>query len=605
MTKSTFFSRLTDVASTTVEFARLLYGNSRLPKELPETLQALVAQQVRERPDATMIVTNGGELSWAEFQRLANQISRLVESRGVGKGDSVSVMMENHPTTLASVIGIAQLGAVAAMVNTNLSGRQLQHCITETGSTVALVDAVMLDPVLEVCESCEEVAGKDLDVLCFGKTDEADTPDRVLNAEDLVSGMSDADYEPGVEITAEDPVLYLYTSGTTGLPKAAIITHHRCVDGAIKMAIMGARAKPRDRMYICLPLYHGTGLTMAVGVCLASGASMYLGKKFSASRFLEEVRRYKCTQFAYVGELCRYLVNTPRADDDAINPLHTVLGVGLRPEIWHEFRSRFGVRRVCEFYTASEANGGFVNLMNKDATIGITGNTAKLVRYSMEDSAPLLGDDGFVVEVEPGADGLLLIQTSDKDRYHGYLDAEASESKLVRDAFAEGDCWFNSGDLLRQVDVGFAFGAPHYQFVDRLGDTFRWKAENVSTAEVADILCSHPGIRLAAVYGVTIPGTDGKAGMVTLELSAEVDLKELSLFVQDRLTAPARPRFIRVSEQLDTTGTHKIVKTRLVEEHYDPDVVSDPLYFLDVVSGDYLPLTPDAYHEIQAGKTSF
>ena len=315
------------------------------------------------------------------------------------------------------------------------------------------------------------------------------------------------------QTTLRETAAYIFTSGTTGLPKAVVLSNRRFLGTAKLAGGVAMRCKPSDRVYVCLPLYHGTGFMVGFGSILASGASMFLRRRFSASAFLPEVREHRCTCFLYVGEICRYLINLPPQPDDARSPLATAMGNGLRPDLWHDFKRRFGFRRITEFYGASEGNAAFANLLNKDCTIGLTSAKVALVRYDV-DAAEIDRDDrGRCIEVAVGEPGLLLAHINPEAVFEGYTDHQATESKIVRDVFAAGDAWFNTGDLLRRVDVGFALGIPHYQFVDRTGDTYRWKSQNVSTNEVGEILSSFPGIDMCNVYGVEVPGAEGRAGM--------------------------------------------------------------------------------------------
>ena len=345
----------------------------------------------------------------------------------------------------------------------------------------------------------------------------------------------------------------------------------------------GLKCTEKDRLYLCLPLYHGTGLIIGAGAAIASGASMFLRRRFSASSFLDEVREHRATCLVYVGELCRYLANTPRRPDDRDNPLETVIGNGLRPDVWMDFKQRFGIRRISEFYGASEGNVAFANLLNKDCTVGMTTAEVALVEYDTDTDEILRDESGRCIPVDTGQPGLLLGRITEEAVFEGYTNAEATERKILRNALADGDAWFNTGDLMREVDVGFNAGFPHYQFVDRVGDTFRWKSENVSTTEVGEIVNGHPQVQICNVYGVEIANTDGRAGMaaLVLEPGAEtLDLDDFSAFVNRELPAYARPVFLRLQPGLDVTGTFKMLKGNLKKEGYDPETVTDPLYVM-------------------------
>jgi citronellyl-CoA synthetase len=370
----------------------------------------------------------------------------------------------------------------------------------------------------------------------------------------------------------------------------------------------GLKCSEKDRIYVCLPLYHGTGLMIGVGAAFSSGASVFLRRKFSASNFLDEARRYETNCFVYIGELCRYLLSTPAKPDDADNPLTRCIGNGLRPDIWHAFKQRFGLKRITEFYGASEGNVAFANVLNKDCTVGMTSARVALVRYDVAADEIVRDPGGHCIEVAPGEAGLLVGEINDEAVFEGYTSREATDSKILRNVFQDGDAWFNSGDLMRTVDVGFSLGFDHYQFVDRVGDTFRWKSENVSTNEVGEILNGFPQVRMCNVYGVAIPGADGRAGMAAITLDESehtLNLEALSRYVNEHLPPYARPVFLRIEPDVDVTGTYKLVKSKLKEEGYDLDRVSDPLFVMKPGTSSYEPLSRDYADVIARGEAGY
>ncbi len=396
--------------------------------------------------------------------------------------------------------------------------------------------------------------------------------------------------------------------GTTGLPKAAVVSHRRYLMSAITSSKALLKCDENDRIYICLPLYHGTGLMIGFGPALASGASMVIRRKFSASRLWDEVREHQATCLIYIGELCRYLLNQPVRPDDADNPLRSIAGNGLRPDIWLEFKERFGIKRIAEFYGASEGNVAFANLLNKQQTIGTTTQKIALVRYDVDEDEIIRDENGHCIEATKGEPGLLLAQINDKQIFEGYTNAEATESKIVRDVRDPGDSWFNSGDLIRRIDVGFSFGLPHFQFVDRVGDTFRWKSENVSTNEVGEVVNRHRQVHFCNVYGVEVPRADGRAGMAALVLdegNEALDVSDFSSFIARVLPAYARPVFLRIQRDIDVTGTFKMVKGELRKQGYDPELVADPLYVMKPRTSVYEPLDAGYYATIRAGDAGF
>ena len=409
-------------------------------------------------------------------------------------------------------------------------------------------------------------------------------------------------------MTLGDTALYIFTSGTTGLPKAAVLSNRRYLLTAALSWKAGLRCDVHDCIYLCLPLYHGTGLFLGVGAAFCTGATMFIRRRFSASNFLSEVREHGATCFIYIGELCRYLLNTPPQANDNRNPLKTMMGNGLRPDVWHEFKNRFGVSRVSEFYGSSEGNVGFLNFLNKDCTVGGTTLPIALVKYDVDADEIVRDSKGHCIKVAPGEPGLLLGKITPMTAFEGYTSKEATEKKILRGAFRRGDAWFNTGDLMKRVDVGFAMGIPHYQFVDRVGDTFRWKSENVSTNEVGEVINGHPQVAFCNVYGVEIPKTDGRAGMAALALVEGVenlDLASFSAHVCSQLPAYARPVFLRIQRELDTTGTFKLVKGELRNQAYDLQQISDPLYVMKPGASTYEALDDTFASAIRAGEAGY
>ena len=539
--------------------------------------------------------------TWAAFNALANRYAAVLKSVGVARGDVVSVMMENRVEFLALIVAANKLGVTAALVNTNLRQRPLVHCVSVTESKKCVFGAELRAAIEEVKGDLDLREGEDYLMVPDGEATPA--ANWAIDMAAAAAEQSDADPPDTAETTLGEVAMYIFTSGTTGLPKAAVLSNRRYLSSARLSSKAGLRCTSRDRLYICLPLYHGTGLMIGAGAAFTSGASMFLRRRFSASAFLPEIREQGCNCFIYVGELCRYLINTPERPDDADSPLATMMGNGLRPDVWPAFKKRFGLRRITEFYGASEGNVAFANLLNKDATIGMTSSKIALVRYDVDADEIVRNAEGRCVEAEAGTPGLLLGHINPQAVFEGYTDQAATEKKVLRDVFEEGDAWFNTGDLIREVDVGFSLGYAHYQFVDRTGDTFRWKSENVSTNEVADIVGGFPGIEFCNVYGVEVPGADGRAGMAAVCLAdgvSELDLAAFSAHVRE-LPAFARPVFVRVQANMDLTGTFKMVKGDLRREAYDVNAIDDPVYVMKPGASAYEPLGAEYLEEIRNG----
>jgi citronellyl-CoA synthetase len=589
------------------EFSRILPSLRFKPPEDDDisSMGLLLQETAAAHADRCMIRFEGREMTWGEFNRECNRLARALKERGVAHGDSVALFMENRIEYLLSLFALTKLGATAGLINNSLSGKQLAHCVTTIDASACIVGEELTDVLGELVEELPLTAGENY----FWLADSGSNPPPAwaVDAGEAMQGQDDANLPDTEEVRAGEIAAYVFTSGTTGLPKAALLPHRKYVVMAGMMARLGFRAKPTDCMYNCLPLYHVTGLVVGLGACLGSGASTVLRRKFSASAFWGEVRENQANLLVYIGELCRYLVSVPASSADADNPLQRMVGNGLRPDVWDEFKQRYRVDRICEIYGASEGNVAFANLLNKDRTIGFCVADYAVVRYDIDADEIIRDDNGFCIPAEQGEPGLLLGKVNEVFRFDGYRNREASEAKLVRDALEAGDCYFNTGDLIREIDVGFAMGRPHYQFVDRIGDTFRWRAENVSTNEVGEILNGFDQVEISNVYGVEVPGAEGRAGMAALTLHGgeTFDPAAFSRFVAEHLPVYARPVFLRLQQDLATTQTFKLVKGALRNAAYHLDQVDDPLYVMKPRSDEYEPLDREFYESLVAGEGGY
>ena len=551
------------------------------------------------------IVCGDSKLTWGQFNALTNQYAHSLKGQGVARGDCVTVLIENRTELLCSIFALAKIGATAGLVNTGLTDRPLAHCISIVESKKCLVGQELLAAVSGVKG---DLTLQDKDYLWVADPlTITDAPDWATDFSATLAGMPTDNLPETDEIVAGEIALYIFTSGTTGLPKPALIYHRKILSAAKPYSKVGFHAKPSDRMYICLPLYHATGFLLGIGSCLHSGASMFVRRRFSATQFWPEVQKHQTTLFIYVGELCRYLAMAPECPDEKNNPLKTMLGNGLRPDIWDTFRNRFGVKRITEIYGSSEGNVSFLNILNKESTIGTGSVVVMLVKYDIENDEIVLDEDGKVIEVEPGEAGLMLGQIDDRYKFDGYKNADATNDKILTDLRKPGDRWFNTGDLIRTIDVGFAMGLPHYQFVDRVGDTFRWRAENVSTNEVGEILNACDQVEISNVYGVDIPGAEGKAGMaaITLTPGQQFNAAEFTEFVDRKLPVFARPVFVRIEQEQDTTGTFKLFKGKLKQQAYHLDQVDEPIYVRQPKSPQYELLDQAFYQQLINGSAGY
>jgi acyl-CoA synthetase (AMP-forming)/AMP-acid ligase II len=552
----------------------------------------LLEKQAQRYPDRPALVFEDRSWTYAEFNAWANRCATVFRKHGVKAGDAVGILMENRPEVLACVAGVVKLGAIAGMLNHHQRGEVLSHSITLTKARLLVVG----DESLEALRSTPHAPDGEHALKCLWDGD-GKAPDGYLNLR-AESAKASANNRPETaRIKLGTPCFYIFTSGTTGMPKASVMTHYRWVRGAAGLGQLALRLKTTDVFYCCLPLYHNNALTVSWGAALGSGATLALSRKFSASRFWDEIRSCNATAFCYIGELCRYLLNRPATSRDRDHQIRLICGNGLRPEIWDEFVSRFGIAQIYEFYGASESNVAFINGFGLSKTAGFCPLPFAVVEFDAENEKPVRGPKGFMNKVGTGGVGLLISEITDRAPFDGYTDKKASDAKLMHGVFKKGDCWFNTGDLVRNQ------GYRHIQFVDRVGDTFRWKGENVATTEVETALNHFPGIEQACVYGVQVPNADGRAGMAALTVSkGRLDGAALAKHLIGELPVYAVPVIIRLREEQEVTGTFKFRKVELKKEGFDPARISEPLFVLRDRDQGYEPLTSAVFARIQAGK---
>ncbi len=558
-----------------------------------ETLGTLAREQAERFPGRTFLRFEHETVSFGEYNEMVNRWTWVLRQAGVSPGEPIAILMENSPEFLFAEGAVAKRGAIGALLNTHLRGEPLAHVLRTSGARHVFVDAACLPALLELPEAAQYT------IWALGSP--SGLPPHV---EPLESAVTSADTtEPELpDIQGRHVFLYIYTSGTTGFPKAAVVRHARFMMGGLGLsALLGIGSD--DVMYAPLPLYHGESNFVGFSVALRAGGGFASRRRFSASAFLDDVRRHGATAFVYVGELCRYLLRLPPRPDDREHSLRLAVGAGLRPEIWEAFQQRFGIARIVEMYGATEGNIALINLRGRVGSVGrahpFQHHRLKLARYDVERGELVRGPDGFLVECAVGEVGELLgrITRGGPMPYDGYTDPEASERKVVRNAFEPGDAYFRSGDLLRRDEDYY------YYFVDRIGDTFRWKGENVSTQEVASILNRSPGVSETNVYGVTIPGHDGRAGMAAVVLLPGAEFDGRAFYATaEQLPSYARPLFVRLVPEMDVTGTLKQRKLELQRQGYDPKVVRDPLFVRDDEARAYVPLTPATYAAIVSGE---
>lgn len=557
----------------------------------------LLELRARLQPGHPALRFEGREYSYGEFNAIANQYARALANGGVGAGDTVAVLLENRPQTLFVVAALAKLGAIAAMCNTNQRGAVLIHSLT-TASASAVVVGVELQQAFD--DVRDQVDVND-DAAWFVADEDTDAVPENYRDLPACAAAEPVDNLPQTrKVDKKQPCFYIFTSGTTGLPKASVMSHSRWIKAGAGFGQSGMRLSRSDVLYCCLPLYHNNALTVSWSSVLIAGGTFALARKFSASRFFDDIRAMQATAFCYVGELCRYLLRQPPDSSDSDHDVRVMVGNGLRPDIWDEFKQRFGIPFVCEFYGASEGNMVFVNGFNMDRTAGFCPMPFAVVECDTDSEQPIRNDKGWMQRVAKGDVGLLLTEVTEMAPFEGYTDDAESSKKLFQDVFKEGDSYFNTGDLVR------AQGMRHIAFVDRLGDTFRWKGENVATTEVEKALNTHDQIAESVVYGVEVTGADGRAGMAAItpqEGGGEIDWDGLARHLKNALPAYAVPVFIRVRSSVEVTGTFKHRKVDLKKQGY-AETGEEPVYVLLPKAASYTALDEPTWGKIDSGEIS-
>jgi fatty-acyl-CoA synthase len=563
---------------------------------LPDDWES-ICDQNNPRPAITF---EGKTWTYGQLDGRANLYAHWAVSIGLKTGDVVALFMQNRPDYLAAWYGLSKVGVIVALINHNLQGPSLLHCITIAKSKAVIVG-------IELADLWASVDGQLPSVSIWtsgGTLPHSNDLDRALNAQSN-KRPSRAYREM---LTAKDPCLYVYTSGTTGNPKAASLSHLR-TQAISRSFIAATKTNGTDRIYCPLPLYHATGGICAVGLAFNTGATLVLRRKFSATQFWDDIVDQECTVCVYIGELFRYLVSVPVHPKERSHKLKACFGNGLRQDVWARAQERFEIPLILEFYGSTEGNVSFANIDGKLGAVGRVPSYLKkkfnveLVRFDIEDEKPIRNEEGFCERCAVDEIGEAIGRIDDANiraRYDGYAnDSAGSDKKLLRDVFEYGDLWFRTGDLLRQDKQGY------FYFIDRIGDTYRWKSENVSTNEVGEALCMFPGIDQANVYGVDVPHADGRAGMAVIVAPKPLDIEALSTYVRAELPAFAVPLFLRFQTEMDVTGTFKYRKVDLVKAGFNPAQISDPMVWMNPTTQRYEPLTTDIYEAFQTGQIRF
>ncbi len=581
---------------------RALELTAPIARNRDRILSTVIAERAVQLGDTPALLSDRECMTYGQLSQRINQYARWALDHGVAKGEVVGLLMTNRPEYLAIWLGISSVGGIVSLLNVNLTGSSLAHCVNVVSPTHLIVASEFAGQLASALPELSLAPA-----IWIHGNEPSSWPRLDLEIEAKPGGpLSEDEKRPP---TIEDTALYIYTSGTTGLPKAANVSHARIMQWSHWFAgMMGAQAT--DRMYNSLPMYHSVGGVQVPGAILVAGGTVILRERFSASQFWNDIVRWDCTMFQYIGELCRYLLHAPLSANETTHRIRMACGNGLAPEVWDAFKNRFSIPQIFEFYASTEGGVSLFNVQGKRGAIGhIPGYlthrfSPALVVFDVEKGEPVRDPQGFCVRCAPNEAGEAIGKVSGDpsnigSRFEGYTNTEASERKILRNVFEPGDVWIRTGDLMRKDEQGY------FYFVDRIGDTFRWKGENVATCEVAEAICAFPGVKHANVYGVAVPATEGRAGMVTLASEDELDLAEFRQHLMDRLPPYARPLFLRIRKNMDLTGTFKYSKTGLVRQGFNPAASDDAVYFNNLESGAFIRLDQQLYERIQKGAIRF
>ena len=576
--------------------ARTFWRLRGVKPDSKDTIVDIVGRWAERTPDQPAIVSADRSFSYRELDGAAARVAHWAHANGIGRGSCVALLMENRAEYAVAWLGLLKVGAIAAFVNSNLRSQALAHCLQACEARHLIVES--------------ELAGAYRDALpLFSSPPQVwaiGGPQEGCNDLDsALASMPDAPADPRwrEDVVCADTAFYIFTSGTTGLPKAAKISH-------LRMLFMmhgfssALNTRASDRIYNVLPMYHSAGGICVPGMAFTVGGTMVVRRRFSVQLFWDDCVRYRVTAFQYIGELCRYLLNAPPSPNERGHSVRAVIGNGLRPDIWCAFQERFAIPRIVEFYGATEGNVALVNFDGKPGAVGRIPRyarnlfTTRIVRFDLEREMPLRDAGGFCIECADGETGEAIGKISNEPgkRFEGYARQSDTEKKILHHVFEPDDAWFRTGDLLRRDADGY------FYFVDRIGDTFRWKGENVATSEVAEALSTVAGVLEANVYGVAVPGYDGRAGMAALVVRTDFDPVALVAGLEARLPVYARPVFVRLMPEIGVTGTFKHRKIDLVEQGFDPARIADPLFVFNAQTRRYEALDGVRYADIISGQ---
>ncbi|MFX0081825.1 MAG: long-chain-acyl-CoA synthetase [Candidatus Hodarchaeota archaeon] len=551
-------------------------------------------------PNNKALLYEEQEYTYKELNEWINRYANYFLSLGVKKGEVINIFLENRPELMFLMAAMSKIGTIGSLINTRQRAVTLRHSLKLNQVRIYVIGEELIDAFEEV-KGDLELSPEDKLYYVMDKG-QRDIPEGYIDFKAQIKNQTVLNPLTTANILGKDTYVFIFTSGTTGLPKAAHIRNVHTVGAILGWGKMALNMQPDDIYYISLPIYHSNALHLGWSAAIANGSAVALARRFSVRNFWKDINKFKATCFNYIGEICRYLYNQPPSSNDRKHTVYKIAGNGLKPEMWKDFKERFGIKEVYEHYGMTEMRGMFCNYLNLDCTIGICLSEHAIVKYDIENDEPIRGEDGFLQMVGEGEAGLFLMKIQDPYTFAGYTSKSASKQKIIENVFEKGDKWMYSGDLIRPIGYG------HAQFVDRLGDTFRWKGENVSTSEVEDVISSFEEVEHSSVYGVHVPNTEGRAGMASIFTKNKHELfnfEGFSKLLNENLPKYAIPLFVRFLSALSTTNTYKIPKSDMKKVGFDISKTEDPIYVLLPDTSDYTFLTEEIHSNIMNEKYRF
>ena len=555
---------LTPKEAELLEFYAKLAEDSIDPSTF-ESIGMRIEHWAKKTPNKIGLLFEDKTWTWKSINENANKIANYFFNLGLQSGEAVAVMMENSPEFLFIIGGISKLKGVNALINVNLRKQPLIHVMTISEPKYVVVDGDCF-PAIQGVFSDLKIENDNIFVISKATHKNYNFVDLLHELETVSSDNPETvvDFEYG------DVCSYIYTSGTTGFPKAVMIKHVKIG----RFYAMGLELNENDIVYNPLPLYHSHS-NQTWRAVLHAGAAMALRKRFSASDYWNDIKKFNANATVYIGEIPRYLLN--RSESEYIpGPLKKMFGLGLRKDIWEQFQSRFNIEHIWEFYGGTDFG---VPLFNIDKKPGMVGRnilpTVEIIKIDQDTGEFYKDENGFYIKCKPEEVGMLIVKIVNYSAFTLYKNHEKTIKKVLRNVFEKDDAYLKTGDLLQVHDNNWV------SFADRFGDTFRWKGENVSTLEVESVLNIFSAIQICNVYGVSIPKTDGKAGMATIQLDKNLnfELDQFSRFVTENLPPYAIPVFLRIKDELEFTGSHKLRKFNLRKQGYNIEIINEPVFF--------------------------